>query len=129
MTHVVVPQSNAEHQASHPGRGSLGSSIWLPKHGILHEPGARANTRGRMCPPQEAYSALLANPVDERKAEALRELLRELCRRGRIAALLALPLADTVDVRLAGRCNEVLCSYPVPAMAASPCFPCVTYCV
>ena len=41
--------------------------------------------------------------MDERKAEALRELLRELCRRGRLATLLSLPLADNVDVRIAGR--------------------------
>ncbi len=45
--------------------------------------------------------------MDERKAEALRELLRELCRRGRLATLLSLPLADNVDVRIAGRCEGV----------------------
>ena len=44
--------------------------------------------------------------MNERKAEALRELLRELCRRGRLATLLSLPLADNVDVRIAGRCGE-----------------------
>jgi hypothetical protein len=57
---------------------------------------------------QEAYSALLANPVDERKAEALRELLRELCRRGRFAALLLLPLADVVRVPVAGRWDSLM---------------------
>ena len=67
---------------------------------------------------QEAYSALLANPVDERKAEALRELLRELCRRGRLATLLSLPLADVVAVPIAGRCVTRLEAEPDPYLAA-----------
>ena len=47
---------------------------------------------------QDAYAAMLANPVPERKVELLRELLRELCERRRFAALLSLPLAGTADL-------------------------------
>lgn len=53
---------------------------------------------------QEAYAAMLANPVAERRLELLRELLRALADRGALVTLLSLPLAGTADVPHGERC-------------------------
>ena len=68
---------------------------------------------------QDAYAALQANPVAERRLEALQRLLGALCAAGDVAALLRLPLAGVARVQRNGRCG------PAPALScegqAVPC--------
>lgn len=61
----------------------------------LSSPAARA---------QDAYAALQANPVAERRLEALQRLLGALCAAGDVAALLRLPFAGIAQVQRGGRC-------------------------
>ncbi len=54
---------------------------------------------------QEAYAALTANPVPERRLEALHRLLGALAASGDVAALLRLPLAGVAQVQCGARCG------------------------
>ncbi|EIE23821.1 hypothetical protein COCSUDRAFT_83696 [Coccomyxa subellipsoidea C-169] len=47
---------------------------------------------------EAAYAAMHANPVPERQLDCLQRLLGDLCARGAIASLVALPFAGTLDV-------------------------------
>lgn len=54
---------------------------------------------------QDAYAALQANPVPERRLEELQRLLGALCALGDVGALLRLPLAGVAQVQRGGRCG------------------------
>jgi hypothetical protein len=69
---------------------------------------------------QEAYAALTANPVPERRLEALHRLLGALAASGDVAALLRLPLAGVAQVQGGRRCGaraEPVCESPVSRLA------------
>lgn len=45
---------------------------------------------------EDAYAALVSNPIPERSLECLRRLVHELCERGEVLVLCALPLAGSL---------------------------------
>ena len=52
---------------------------------------------------QEAYVALEANPLPERRLEGLKHLIHTLCEAGQLATLVSFPYASSAVVQRAGR--------------------------